>query len=350
MIAGFATTTGTEEYFNRRSVLKSALRSCPWFTTSCIGHGTYLGDGGTADSSSYQEAISFSLRRGINFLDTAIVYRDQKSERDIRSVLETLIVEENRLQREEIIIATKAGFLPADGDAGLSAEEYLQRLLFGPGVIQPEDVTDLILSGERILHCLNPDFLEFCLEQSRQNLGLETIDIFYLQNPELAMLSMGPEDFYAHLHRAFERLEKMVVDGRIRHYGLATWQAFQLPPGSPGYISLERCQVEALSASGTGKSSFHFIQLPLNAQMKEVVELPVQPVKKRLFPAIDAARELQIEVTVNIPLLQGKVLTPGCCAPQRLREITSNQEIFSTMVGMRQRIHVSENIDLLDED
>ena len=66
--------------------------------------------------------------------------------------------------REGVVVATKGGFLPFDGPAP-------------PGLLRPGD----LVAGS---HCMTPRYLEDQIERSRVNLDLETIDIYYLHNPE----------------------------------------------------------------------------------------------------------------------------------------------------------------------
>jgi aryl-alcohol dehydrogenase-like predicted oxidoreductase len=43
-------------------------------------------------------------------------------------------------------------------------------------------------------HCLHPDFLEAQVAMSRSNLGLKTLDLVYLHNPEQLLLGMAPSE------------------------------------------------------------------------------------------------------------------------------------------------------------
>ena len=67
-----------------------------------------------------------------------------------------------QLQRDEIVICTKAGFL-APGAV--------------PDSLKPEDV----VGG---MHSMAADFLQDQVDRSLANLRVDTIDIFYLHNPE----------------------------------------------------------------------------------------------------------------------------------------------------------------------
>ena len=70
-----------------------------------LGVGTYLGDPDQATSEGYKQVIRTAYKRGINVVDTAIVYRYMKSERDVGAVAK-------ELGRENLIISTKGGYVP----------------------------------------------------------------------------------------------------------------------------------------------------------------------------------------------------------------------------------------------
>src|SRR5437879_1715101 len=74
------------------------------WTVSPLGIGTYLGGMDDSTDRAYTDALIAAAENGINFFDTAINYRHQRSERNIGDALK-------RLQRQEIVVCTKAGFL-----------------------------------------------------------------------------------------------------------------------------------------------------------------------------------------------------------------------------------------------
>jgi len=80
------------------------------------------------DSARYQSSIEYGLLNGINFIDTAINYRGMRSERDIGVVL-TKLLEKGLIERNEFVIATKAGIIPGDIDAKLVPTNYLKTIL-----------------------------------------------------------------------------------------------------------------------------------------------------------------------------------------------------------------------------
>ena len=85
-----------------------------------------------------------------------------------------------------------------DADHGISHENVKSELQSTFGVSEEEFVG---------MNCLNPDFLSYQLDKSRQNLGLETIDLVSLHNPENFLNKDGllQADLYEMIGRAFER-------------------------------------------------------------------------------------------------------------------------------------------------
>src|SRR4029450_1196453 len=123
MLPGFATPEGTARYRDRFRQFRDAghfrhPESVPGASELCltsIGLGTYLGEPDDAADANYVDAISTAVRSGINLLDTAINYRHQRSERNVGAALAQLIAAGD-LQRDEVLVCTKAGYLSFDGN------------------------------------------------------------------------------------------------------------------------------------------------------------------------------------------------------------------------------------------
>ena len=162
---------------------------------SSIGLGTYLGEPSDAADQSYIAAIESGLRSGINVLDTAINYRHQRSERNIGAALKHLI-DSGELHRDEVLVCTKAGYLSFDGNPPPDPRAYFHREYVETGVLDPKE-----LAGG--MHCMSPAYLENQIERSRRNLGLETIDLFYIHNPESQLADVSREVFRQRLKDAF---------------------------------------------------------------------------------------------------------------------------------------------------
>src|SRR5450759_3453477 len=240
--AMYATTEGTTRYIDRFPKYRDAAFyrtihgvNVPTLNVSSLGIGTYLGADDDAADLAYTEALIAAGEGGINLIDTAINYRNQRSERCVGAAL-------RQLQRDEIVVCTKAGFLTPGAV---------------PGFLKPEQVVGR-------MHSMDPDFLADQMDRSRANLGVDTIDVFYLHNPETQLGFLSREEFGAALRRAFGRLEQLVAGHKIRWYGAATWDGFR----KKGALSLPRMAALALEECGP-EHHFRFIQLPFNLGMVE---------------------------------------------------------------------------------
>ncbi|MBY0405453.1 MAG: hypothetical protein K2X66_16245, partial [Cyanobacteria bacterium] len=118
-ISGFATSGGTRRFCDRfessGAVSDQHFRITPQgLVLSSLGMGSYLGNPDAHTDMEMVEATKLSVESGaINVLDTAINYRYQNSERSIGKALGEMI-EAGRLQRDEVFVCSKNGFLTTD--------------------------------------------------------------------------------------------------------------------------------------------------------------------------------------------------------------------------------------------
>jgi aryl-alcohol dehydrogenase-like predicted oxidoreductase len=354
-LGGFATPEGTQRYRDRFAAraAEGHFRQHGGLWLSSLGVGTYLGENDAATDDLYARTVARTVELGANVVDTAINYRFQRSERSIAAALETLI-QEGKLARDEVIISTKAGFLTPDGDYPPDPSAYFQEEYVRAGVLQPQDV----VGG---MHCMTPRYLEDQLQRSRRNLALETIDIFYLHNPEVQLQALPRPEFLRRIGAAFEKLEERVAVGWIGCYGTATWDGYRRPPTAPDYLALAELVQVAEQVAGKDHH-FRVVQLPYNLAMPEAYFSPNQSVNGDTVPLLEAARRLGVTVFASASILQGKVAralpgelrtlfngnleTDAQCALQFVR---STPGIGAALVGMRQLAHVEENLRLVEK-
>jgi aryl-alcohol dehydrogenase-like predicted oxidoreductase len=348
LIPGFATPEGTARYRDRfASKMPGHFREAAGLWLSSIGLGTYLGDPSTAVDTRYREAILRALETGINVLDTAVNYRHQRSERAIASALSALVAL-GTLRREEVFIATKGGFLSFDSDEPDDPSAYFDEKLIRTGLVRPEEV----VAG---CHVMSPKYLEDQIEVSRKNLGLETIDLYYLHNPETQLADVAREEFFRRLGAAFAALEKAAAEGKIRAYGVATWNAFRAGPGSAEALSLADVLRVAEEVGGRDHH-FRAIQLPFNLAMPEALTANTQPFEGGQVPVLQVARARGVLVFASASLLQSK-LAQGLPADlhkwfhglqkdaqRAVQFVRSTPGITSALVGMGRAEHVDENL------
>ncbi|MBI2492770.1 MAG: aldo/keto reductase [Candidatus Rokubacteria bacterium] len=348
-LIGWATAEGTARYAAR-----FAARAAPGhfrglggeLTVASVGLGTYLGPEDGATDVLYQDAVARALELGLNVLDTAVNYRHQRSERAIRAAL-AAAVDRGLVRRDEVVVATKGGFIAFDGAGPPDPRAWFTRTYLDPGIVGPDDVT----AGS---HCMAPRYLLDQLERSRANLGLETIDVYYVHNPETQLGEVDRAEFGRRLRAAFEALEQAAKEGKLRRYGTATWNGYREDPGAPGYLALEEVVAAARDAGGPDHR-FGVIQLPYNLAMTEAFTRANQKIDGRLVPLLEAARRLGVYVMASASVYQGQLtrrlpplvaeLLPGLAtdAQRALQFVRSTPGLGTALVGMRTLAHVDEN-------
>jgi aryl-alcohol dehydrogenase-like predicted oxidoreductase len=341
-----ATEEGTLRFRDRHADLPDHYRRVQGLWMSSIGIGTYLGQPSPQADADYCAAITRAIELGCNVIDTAANYRHQRSERAIGAALKQ-VFESGTATRDELVIATKGGYIPFDGDAPRDVNRYVRETFIEPGIIDVGDIVD----G----HCLSPRFIRSQIEQSRRNLGVDCIDIYYLHNPESQLEKIPRTEFRDRLRRAFTVLEEAVEDGLIKFYGTATWNGYRSSPDAIQYLSLD--DVLSLTRDGSGIQHHHrFIQLPYNLAMLEAITARNQSVAGEMMSILEAAERFGLSVMSSASLLQGRLLQQ---LPDKLRDqfnglLTDAQRclqfarstpgISTALVGMRHTRHVEENL------
>jgi predicted aldo/keto reductase-like oxidoreductase len=179
-----------------------------------------------------------------------------------------------------------------------------------------------------------------------------------VHNPESQLPSIPSEEFWQRMRAAFEFLEHCVADGQIKNYGVATWNGFRAEPDAREYHSLER-MAEIAREVGGDKHHFRFIQLPFNLAMPEALFFQNQKLGDEYVSTLEAAAKLGITAIASGSLLQGQVARG---LPEAIRDplgslatdaqtgiqfVRSAPGITTALVGMSQRAHVEENLQLV---
>lgn len=350
MSESYATETGTARYRDRFAGVippeHFRHRRGLWF--SSIGLGTYLGEPDEETDVRYRDAVARAVELGCNVIDSAINYRFQRSERSIGAALDRLF-KQGTAARDELIIATKGGYLPFDGAPPADMARYLRETFFDPGIITPRD-----LAGGG-WHCMAPRYLEHQLETSLSNLQLVCVDIYYLHNPEQQLGEIPRPEFHRRVRAAVELLERKVAEGKIRMYGTATWNGYRQPPRAADFLSLQELVSLARDVAGVDHH-FRVIQLPYNLGMPEAFGLQNQPYDSEMISVCEAATRLGLIVMASASLLQSR-LAQGLPAfiGQHLRGLETDAQraiqfvrstpgITTALVGMSRLAHVEENL------
>ncbi len=354
MLSGFATPEGTARYRSRFPELSQAGHFRRQMTVpgagelwiSSIGLGTYLGEPTAEADAAYTQAVRLAVASGINLLDTAINYRHQRSERNIGAALREM-VSAGELQRDEVVICTKAGYLSFDGEVPPNPGAYFRAEFVDKGILNPAD-----LAGG--MHCMSPGYLTDQLGRSRRHLGLETIDVFYVHNPETQLGEVPRERFRQRLGEAFTMLEEAVKADKIRYYGVATWNGFRVPPAARDAMSLAETAEIAQQAGGE-QHHFRFVQLPFNLGMPEAFAYRNQTWAKENLSLLEAASRAGVMVVGSATLSQGQLthnlpefieqrLEAGSDGGNAIQFARSTPGLAVALVGMGQPEHVRENL------
>ncbi len=244
----------------------------------------------------YKEALKTAIKNGINVIDTASNYRYQESEREIGEAI-TALVEEGVVKREELIVASKGGFIPLCFPFPENPYEWIDEHILKKGLATLEEI-------ELDQHCMSPAFLQDSLNRSLTNLNLSCLDIYFLHNPETQLTKIGYPAFLEKLKTIFALFEEMVQEGKIKAYGVAVWNAFTYEPSNPEYISIEDIFDVACLVGGTNHH-FKYLQLPFNIAKTNAYSVANQKMSDgNVYTPLQVAHKLGLGVMSSSSLLQ----------------------------------------------
>ncbi len=231
-------------------------------TTSRLGFGTYRVD---TREPEHRDALKKALREGVNLIDTSTNYMDGDSERLVGSVLRELI-KNGELTREEVIVVSKIGYVQGHNLKQAEAREQAGR-----------PYPDMVKYGEGIWHCIHPEYLADQLTLSLDRLGLATLDVCLLHNPEYFLseaahheggdLATIRDAFYRRIEQAFTFFESQVAAGRILLLRRVVEYGHGRPIGCRGDVALShvrRCDELPLRHMGMDRHHFAVLQCPMN--------------------------------------------------------------------------------------
>ncbi len=350
MLTGKATPEGSAAFAAKHAQAHSRhWHSALGLTLSSLGMGTYLGNADPLTDGRYAAATMRALELGLNVIDTSINYRYQRSEKSVGSGL-ARAVEKGAVARDQVLLCTKGGFITGETEPPTKA--WFEATYLKPGILRAED----IVAG---CHCMTPKFLRHEVDQSLRNLGVGTIDVYHVHNPETQLPEVGEAEFYKRLTAAFRELEALADEGKLQVYGTATWHGYRVPAAHESHLSLQKV-LACAEAAGGPKHRFRAVQFPLNLGLPEGLAHLTQ-VRKDGSPgsAVEVAREAGLAVFTSVPLMQGQLLGrfspdmkhkfPGLKtdAQRCLQFVRSVPGVTAPLAGMKQIEHVEENAALV---
>jgi aryl-alcohol dehydrogenase-like predicted oxidoreductase len=347
MISGFATSEGTQKFATNSGINQQNFKKFENLSLSNVGIGTYLGDADAKTDELVKNAVKQSIQSGINVLDTAINYRSQKAERSVGKAIAELI-QDGIISRDQIFICSKNGYVTNDADVNLGFWEYVKEEYSQKGVVKEGDIT----SG---YHCMTPTYLSDQLDRSLKNLGIECLDLMYLHNAvEGQIKDVSKEKFLENLKSVFKLYEQKRKDGKIKFYGMATWECFRVSSDNPQYLSLQDV-VSMAKEVGGDEHGFRFIQLPFNMHYDQALLSKNQTFDSEKISILESATRLGIGVFTSVPFMQGRLLSPGTMPEfndlkpslRALQFIRSSPGVLAPLVGQKSSEHVTENLEIM---
>ena len=347
MITGYATPEGTKKFAERQNQdSHKNYKNIHDLTLSNVGIGTYLGNPDTETDYVVQSAVKKSILGGINVIDSAINYRAQKAERSVGNAISQL-VDNNDISREEIFVSTKNGYVTNDGDIKEDLMQYVMREYGKTGIVKEGDISPGY-------HCMTLPYLNDQLERSLKNLGLDCIDLMYLHNSVEGQTHIPKEQFLKNLKDVFEFYEKKRKEGKIRFYGMATWECFRVTQENPLFLQLSEVMDLAIEVGGT-EHGFRFIQLPFNLMLDQAYMIKNHVINGKTISLLEAAQTFNLGVFTSVPLLQGKLLTANVMpefgdystSVRLLQFVRSTPGVTAPLIGQKSESHVTENMDIM---
>ncbi|WP_066416271.1 aldo/keto reductase [Halorubrum aethiopicum] len=319
---------------------------------SSVGLGTYLGEPTAAVDDALRETLRLGIESGVNHVDTAVNYRCGRSERVVGEA-----VRDAAIDREAVVVATKGGFLPFDGERPDDPAAYLRDRYLEPGIVDPADLVGA--------HSLAPGYLEWSLDRSLDRLGLDRVDCYYVHNPETQLESRSREAVYDALEAAFETLERRRAAGDVGAYGVATWDAFRVPEGADRYLSLREVLSRAAAAGeAVGPDDDHglaAVQLPFTVHMADAFtranQRPPDDPDGEPISTLEFAHEAGLSVVTSASVGQGELTAEGSIpagvdarlsgdtpAQRALNFARSAPGVTCSLVGTTDPDHLRENV------
>ncbi len=356
LIKGHATPEGTRAYVDSLAgevgeghfseFIKSRIH------LSSIGVGTFPGQADVETDAQVSALVSEALQHGVNVIDTAAHYRYGRALAAVGAGVRDAITK--GVPREAVFLVSKGGFLTFRGGLPADPAAWFEKEIVAKGLGSAEDLA-------KNVHLLSPQYIAHQIELSRKLMGVETLDAFLIDQPEIHIPVIGKEQLNRKLLEVFNVLEQAVRDNRIRCYGISTFEGFRVETDHPLFQSLTSMLglAEKAAAAVAGKEGarhhFQVVQMPYNLVMPEgFTRFNHATGQGNVASTLQAAYQLKIYVMASHTLLKGNlarqsvdVVTQAMpelanAAQRAIQFNRSTPGLGTTLVGMSQAGHLAD--------
>lgn len=356
LVPGSATPEGTAQYVEQHAGETAEGHYSDFLRTrirlSSIGIGTFPGKATPVVDAGIAKLVSQALQHGLNVIDTAAHYRYGRSVQAVGDGVREAL--EHGAPREAMFLISKGGFLVLHDGIPQDFDAWFEREITAQGLGEREDLA-------KGVHLLSPAYIDCQIEFSRRRMGVATLDAFLVDQPEVHIPVIGKERLNQKLLKVFTLLERAVQEGRIRCYGISTFEGLRVETDHPLFQSLTSmlglAEKAARAATGTEAARHHFklVQMPFNQVMLEgFTRFNHATGQGNIASTLQAAHQLHVYVMASHTLLKGHLARqsldvvqrsmPGLANPAQ-RAIQFNRStpgLGTTLVGMSNPVHLED--------
>ncbi|MHB0887460.1 aldo/keto reductase [Acidithiobacillus sp.] len=351
LIPGAANSEGSKSYVARFQDRLAEAHFSDFLNTriklSSLGVGTFPGAADDVTDVAVAAIVAQALQSGINVIDTGAHYRYGRAPRAVGAGIARAMA--GGIRREEFFVLGKGGFLTYPEGRPEDPEAFFRDEIEAKGLGKGEDLA-------RGVHCLSPEYLLWQLDQVRQQTGLETLDVFLVDQPEVHIPLIGKERMHQKLLAVFTALEEAVRAGKLRYYGISTFHACRVETDHPLFQSLTSLIGLAEKTAGQGnRHHLRVVQMPFNALMPEAYTRFSQVTGQgNIASTIQAAFQLKLTVMAShslgkgllareeVPALQAAMPELANAAQRALQFVRSTPGVGTTLVGLSDPAHLAD--------
>jgi aryl-alcohol dehydrogenase-like predicted oxidoreductase len=270
LIPGYATGAATQAYVKKQGRDCARGHYSDFLHTgillSSIGVGTFPGLATDEIDDQMAAIVASALQAGLNVVDTAAHYRYGRSSRAVGRGLRAALAA--GVPREAMFLVSKGGFLRFPDGPPADIPRWFEEEIAALGLGQRAEVAGKV-------HLLTPAHIEHQIELSRREIGVETLDAFLVDQPEVQIPDFGKPELIRKLDKVFVALERAVQAGHIRYYGVSSFNSFRVHTDEAVFLSIASLLGLAERAAhdvwGDNQAPHHLaiVQMPFNGVMLE---------------------------------------------------------------------------------